>query len=100
MKTATKCEHNNTEITLEDQIRCKDCGTILESVEKQVGTANSAKAARSLQEEIAVTGRYIATTFENGFVVFSKTRNNIKEEVICRKTGNRFYHIIKRLSMI
>lgn len=99
-ETTTKCEHANTEITLDDQIKCKDCGSILEFVEKKVATATSMRAAKALQEEIAVAGRYIASAFDDSFVVYLKIKGNIKEEVLCKKKGNRSFQIFKRLSVI
>lgn len=96
----TKCEHINTEVSRDDQIRCKDCGAILEYVEKKVGTATSVKAAKTMQEEMAVTGKYTASSFEDGFVVYSRVRNNIREEVLCHKTGHRSYQVLKRLSVV
>jgi len=94
-----ECEHANIDITLGDQIKCNDCGTILESVMKKIGNATSVIAAKRLQEEFAVAGKYTASAFDSGFVVYSRTRNNLKEEVICRKIGIRSYHILKRLSV-
>jgi len=94
-----ECGHANIDMTLSDQIRCKDCGALLDSVEKKVGNATSVIGAKRLQEEMAVMGKYTASAFSDGFVVYSRIRNNIREEVLCRKAGVRMYHILKRLSV-
>lgn len=100
MEIPTKCEHIDFEITLDDRIRCKECGAILQYAEKKLANATSMRMAKTLQEEIAVSGKYTASSFDSGFIVFSRVRNNLKEEVICKKTGNRSYQIVKRLSVV
>lgn len=79
-------------------IKCRLCGQILESSEKELATFSSKRMAKAMLEEIAVAGKYTASSFDDGFVVYIKEKNNLKEEVGGKKKNKRTYVVYKRIS--
>lgn len=65
--------------------------------EQEIGKVQSAVGAKRILEEIAVAGGYIAAGFSDGFVVYSKTKNDITEEINARKFGERDFRIMKKV---
>jgi len=81
-------------------IRCRTCGESLLSAETQIGTAESEKRAIMLVLSIAVEGKYQAMMWSEGFPVFRRTANGLREEVYATKTGKRRYKVMKRVMVI
>ena len=77
-------------------IKCRTCGEILPSMEEEITKVSSSKRVRSILEEIAVAGRYRAYSFEGEFVVYSRDRNGLREEITGEKLSERNYRIFKR----
>ena len=93
-------EHvHDVEITADSLLRCRSCGAFLENTEKELATFSSKSMTRNMLEEIAVAGKYIATSFSDGFITYTKEGHGIREEVYGKKKNERTYAIIKRLSV-
>jgi len=91
-------EHD-PEVTLDSRIVCRTCGQVLESAEKQLGSFTSRRMAQSVVDRIVSEGRYTAERIENGFVVYTRSKTNIEEEVTIRRKRKRAFLVIERLSM-
>lgn len=94
-------EHKHEPIVgLDSIIRCRTCGKILPSAEYEVCKVSSAIRARRVLDEIAIAGGYAATSYDRGFVVYSKTHGGVKEEVVGEKLADRNYRVFKRVSSV
>ena len=93
-------EHeHDVEITIDGLLKCRLCGVFLQNTEKELATFSSKRMAKDMLEEIAVAGKYVATSFNDGFVTYTKEGHGIREEVYGRKKNERTYTIVKRLSV-
>lgn len=91
-------EHEHEpEIQLDGIIKCRTCGQILPYVEQQLAKVSSARMANRLLDEIAIKGGFTAETFEGDFIVYSKEKNGIREELTARKQSDRVYIILQTL---
>jgi len=66
-------------------------------VEEEICKLTSAKQVRRTLEELAMTGDYRVDHYENDFVVYTRERDGIKEELTGKKLGDRNYQVIKRV---
>ena len=78
-------------------IRCRTCGIILPQMTEEVCKVYSAKGATKVLNEMATAGKYRANSLENGFVVYVRERNGLREEVTGEKLSKRTFRVIKRL---
>ena len=84
-------------ITLDGRLICRICGESLKQATEEIASVGSKKTANRILGELAVAGNYYASPYENGFIVFSKTREDgIVEELVGEKFGTRDFRIIKR----
>lgn len=80
-------------------IVCKECGEQLERHEEIITKSQSAKRAKRMVEEIAVSGHYCAQGYANGYVVYGRdSEKGLHEEVFVRKINDKDFHIIKIVS--
>ena len=95
-----KHEHDGY-ITTTGRIFCRTCGEPLESTEKELGTFTSVKMTTVMLNLVAVEGKYTASAFSSDeFVLYSRIKNNTREEVTARKKHKRTFVIIKTVSTI
>ena len=92
-------EHEHEIEIIDGVLKCWSCGELLENTEKELATFSSRRMAKDMLEEIAVAGKYVATSFSDGFVTYTKEERGIREEVFGRKKNERTYAIVKRLSV-
>ena len=83
-------------IQLDGLIKCRTCGEILSSMEEEITRVSSARRVIKVLQEIAVAGKYRASSFAGEFVVYSRDRNGNREEVTGQKISERNYRIFKR----
>ena len=83
-------------IGLDGIIKCRTCGQILSSIVETIGRVSSGKRAKRILEEIAVTGKYRATNFKNNFVVYTRSKDGLTEEITAEKLGERDFIVIKK----
>ena len=82
--------------------RCRTCGKLLsdtkhlEEEEIVLGKVSSSRMANRLLDEIAIKGGFHAESFEGGFIVYSKDKNGIREEVTAKKKSDRVYIILQK----
>lgn len=88
---------HEAELGLDKSIRCRECGEILDTYKEEICKVSSASRVRKILEEIAVSGGYSASGFENGFVVFSTVREGLTEEVNGEKVADRVFRVYKRI---
>ena len=86
-------------ISLDGQLKCRTCGEFLEQATEEIASVGSRKTAKRFLDELAVAGNYYASSYENGFIVFSKARDGIVEELTGEKFGERDFRIVKRFSV-
>jgi len=91
----TKHEHEPI-ISLGNLIRCRTCGQILSSMKEVISKVQSSTRARRILEEIAVAGKYKAIEFRGSFVVYSRNKDGLIEEVTAKKIGDREFEVVKR----
>ena len=84
------------QILLDGQIKCRTCRKLLSSAEEEITKVSSARRVIKILQEIAVAGRYRATSFEKEFVVYSRDKNGNREEVTGERLSERNYRIFKR----
>ena len=78
-------------------IKCRTCGAILPYAEQELGRFSSSRMVNRILDEIAIKGEFQADSFEEGFIVYSKEKDGIREELTARKLLSRVYVIIKRM---
>ena len=78
-------------------IRCRTCGQLLPFMTETLSRVSSSRRARRILDEIAVSGRYTASTFNGRFIVFSKLKGNLMEEITANKLGEREFEITKKI---
>ena len=91
------CHEHEPMVMLNGTIRCRTCGEILPRMEETISLVSSQRRANRILQEIAVAGHYQANTFEDGFVVYSRSNNGNREELTVQKLSERNYRIVKRL---
>jgi hypothetical protein len=98
MKKKIEGHVHNPTVGLDNIIKCQTCGDILPYAEKEICKVSSANRVQRVLEEIAVAGGYVASSFENGFIVYTNTIAGIREEVTASKISGRNYRVYKRMS--
>ena len=88
-------EHD-PEIQLNGLIKCRTCGEPLLSMEEEITKVSSAIRVVRVLQEIAVAGKFRASSFEGDFVVYARDRNGNREEITGQKLNERSYRIFKR----
>ena len=78
-------------------IKCRTCGQILSYAEQELGKVSSARMANRLLDEIAVKGEFHADSFEGDFIVYSKDKDGMREELTVKKESDRVYVILRKL---
>ena len=76
---------------------CKTCGDLLPDSEQEIVRVSSTIRAIRTIDEIAVSGKYVANSFDNGFVVYSRDIGDSREEVSVQPVSARNYRVIKRI---
>ena len=84
-------------VGLDSIIRCMDCGEILEYAEKELAKVSSARMATRVLTKIAYEGGFKMDSIEGDFIVYTKEKNGIREQVTARKKSNRVYIILQKL---
>ena len=88
-------------ISLDNIIRCRTCGQVLPFIEETIGKVVSAKQAKRVLDEIAVTGKYRAIGFSGGFIIFGKNKDDsLVEEITAEKLKERNFIIKKVMKMV
>ena len=80
-------------------IKCRTCGQILPYIEDTISKVVSALRAKRILDEIAVAGNYQAIGFNGDFVIYSKCKDNLIEEITAEKLKEREF-IIKKVTKI
>lgn len=94
-------EHEHDPVLqLDGLILCRTCGKFLPYMEEIIAVATSQRRMNLIMQEIAVAGHYVATTFENGYVVYSRVKDSNQEEIVAKKHGIRSYKIMKRVTSV
>ena len=83
-------------ILLDGIIKCRTCGEILPYAEQELGKVSSAVMANRMLDELAIQGGFKADSFEDGFIVYSKDKDGIREEMSARRKSERVYIIIQK----
>ena len=90
---------------LDDLIRCRTCGELIEkggddpieNSEVELATVTSSRYANSIIDQIAIEGDFQPDAIVNGFMVYSKTKDGIREELtIRRRAETRMYVVVKK----
>ena len=84
-------------VGLDNVVRCRACGEIMPYAETELGKVSSAIMANRLLDEIAIKGGFRAISHEGDFIVYSKDRNGIREELTARKLSDRVYVVLQKL---
>ena len=84
-------------VSLDGIIRCRTCGEILPSMEEILTKVQSQRRAKRILEEIAVAGKYRAVNHIGGFVIYSRDRNGLTEEVTARRVNEKEFNIVKTI---
>ena len=82
-------------ITLDGRFKCRTCGQVLEQATEEI-RVSSKRTAKRILDELAVAGNYYASSYERGFIVFSRTKDGVTEEITGEHINERDYRIIKR----
>ena len=83
-------------VSLEGILKCRTCGKVLEYAEQELGKVVSARIANRMLDELAIQGGFEAASFEAGFIVYSKNRDGIREELTAKKQSDRQFIIVQR----
>ena len=84
-------------VQLDGIIKCRTCGQTLPYAETELAKVSSARQANRLLDEIAIKGGFTAEAFEGDFIVYSKDKNGIREELTARKKSERVYIVLQKL---
>jgi len=88
------CNHDNI-ITL-NGICCRICGEIGGEIVELVGTTQSLRQARRIQDEIASQGDWQASDTNEYSIVYCREKDgNITEELRIERKGTRSWQVIK-----
>ena len=79
-------------------LRCRTCGQLLEQAEEEVTRVGSKVKAKRVLDEIAVAGNYFASSFEGGFVVYTRKKDGVTEEITGEQLTDRDFVIKKRFT--
>jgi len=89
-------EHRHEPIIgLDNILRCRTCGKELSSAEEIIVKTQSALSARRVQDEIAIAGRYFASHFQSGSLVYSKSENGLRFELSVRLVKDKECLVIR-----
>ena len=89
-------EHRHEPIIgLDNILRCRTCGKELSSAEEIIVKTQSALSARRVQDEIAIAGRYFASHFQYGSLVYSKSENGLRYELSLMHVKDKDYIVIR-----
>ena len=79
--------------------RCRFCGRTMEELMEDsieiIHSGDSGRKARRVLEHIAVTGEYTAIGMKNGFVIYTRNRDGITEELYIEKPNSRSFQVVK-----
>jgi len=64
--------------------------------EQVVTKVQSSVSAKRVLDEIVVAGGYKATGFHDGFVIYSKNKNEGTEQVFVRKIGDKEFEVVRK----
>ena len=64
--------------------------------EQVIYKAYNSVRANKILVEIVVAGGYQAAGFHDGFVVYSKNRGGITEELFVRKIGDKNFEVVRK----
>lgn len=64
--------------------------------EQVITKVQSSVSAKRVLDEIVVAGGYQAIGFHDGFVIYSKRRNEITEQVFVRKLGDKEFEVVRK----
>lgn len=78
-------------------IRCRTCGKLLPSMEETITKVNSGLKAVRVLAEIAVAGKYTASGFNERFVIYSKVKDNLIEDITATKLKQREFVIFRKI---
>ena len=84
-------------VQLDGLIKCRTCGAAMPYTEQELGKVSSARMANRLLDEIAVKGEFHADSFDGDFIVYSKDKDGMREELTVRKESDRVYVILRKL---
>ena len=90
---------HEVEVTQDGLLSCRTCGALVERFERKLASFPSRRMAQRLLDKIAVAGEYVASSLDNGFVVYSRSKNKITEEVTIRRKGRRTYEVMEIFSV-
>jgi len=85
-------------VGLDGLIRCKDCGEILKYAEKELAKVSSARMATKVLTKIAYEGGFKMDSIEGEFIMYSKDKDGIKEQITVRKRSARVYIILQKIT--
>jgi len=66
-------------------------------MEEEITQMDSAVQANRVLQEIAVAGHYRASSFMDGFVIYSRDIDKRREEVTIQKISNRKFRVYRRI---
>ena len=66
------------------------------NTETTINIVQSKSKAKDILENIAVAGKYKASGFNNGFVIYSKEKGDTIEEVTAKKVSGRKFEVFRR----
>ena len=92
----TECEHDAL-IGLDCIIRCRLCGDVLPYSIETITKVQSSTRAKRILDEIAVAGNYRASSFNDSFIVYSRCRDSLIEEVSVEKVKDREFRVFKKI---
>jgi hypothetical protein len=86
------------EVQLNGQIICRLCGEFFPYMEMEICKVDSANRVQHVMEEIAVAGKYMASSFQNGIIVYSRIQSNgLREELTASKISKRSFKVYKKI---
>jgi hypothetical protein len=86
------------ELQLNGQIVCRVCGEFFPFMEIEICKVDSSNRVQHVLEEIAVAGKYTASTFQNGIIVYSRIKEGgVREEITASKLSKRNFRVYKKI---
>ena len=62
-----------------------------------IATVNSIAKARRVVDEIIVKGRFTATAFHDGFVIYTRIKDNETEELYVNRKSAHLLEVVKEV---
>ena len=90
----SECRHDGVR-GLDKITRCKHCGEVL--TKQIIAKVQSSYRAKRILDEIAVAGEYVAAGFNGEFVIYSKKRNGVIEEITIEEYSDKQFQIVKSI---